>query len=60
MPMCEEQRKEEISKGARDYDYHRSYDYVGIFGVCLQKHYRNSKGFVCTEKSQAFLQSLTH
>jgi len=34
MPMCEEQRKGEISKGARDCDYHRNYDYVGIFGVC--------------------------
>lgn len=33
MPMCEEQRKE-ISKGARECDYHRSYDYGGIFGVC--------------------------
>jgi hypothetical protein len=33
MPMCEEQRKE-ISKGARDCDYHRNYNYGGIFGVC--------------------------
>jgi hypothetical protein len=32
--MCEEQRKEKISKGARDCDYHKNYDYVGMFGVC--------------------------